>query len=468
MLCEVLYRVCRRKEMLCRRCAGACNKRTGNLTPIKRDLSVLPAKLKRILANAEHRDLLFSSAVAFAIRILGALAGFIATFFIARQLGAEESGHYFLAFSVVIVASAFSRVGLDNTVLRFTGGSPELVVNVILKSMLLIFIVSAFSAAILYFGASYFAVHVFSKPELALVLRAMSIGVLGLSALTISAMALQGLRRVSASIFILNIAANLLLIASLFVISDVYAVQLAGVYALSSVLVGVLGFGFFYVFRPRVNQSSISWRELFASCGPLWIVVIMSQMVQWSGQFMAGAYVSSEALAQLAVAQRTAMLSSFILIAVNLVVAPRFANLYRNNDMVALERLAIKSVKLISLFALPIIGVMLIFPSFLMSLFGKEFSDGAVLLQILAIGQFINAVTGSVGFLLMMSGHERDMRNVTLVSGTLALLLTWFLTAQFAIVGAAIGTAIAVATQNLLAVYFVKKRLGFNTLAVWR
>jgi O-antigen/teichoic acid export membrane protein len=194
----------------------------------------------------------------------------------------------------------------------------------------------------------------------------------------------------------------------------------------------------------------------------------MSQMVQWSGQFMAGAYVSSEALAQLAVAQRTAMLSSFILIAVNLVVAPRFAKLYRDNDMAQLERLAIKSVKLISLFALPVIGVMLVFPSFLMSLFGSEFKEGAALLQILAVGQFINAMTGSVGFLLMMSGHERDMRNVTLVSGSLALLLTWFLTAQFNIIGAAIGTAIAVATQNLLAVYFVKKRLGFNTLAIWR
>lgn len=429
---------------------------------------LLPSKVRHILTNVDNRDLLISSAFAFVVRILGALSGFAATFFIARHLGAAESGYYFLAFSVVIVASAFSRVGLDNTVLRFAGGSPELAVNTTLKSVLLILLVSSLSAVVLYFCAPYFATQLFSKPELASVLQYMSIGVVGLSALTISAMALQGLRRVSASIFILNIAANLLLIASLFVISDVSAVQLAGVYALSSVLVGVLGFGLFYVFRPRVNQSSISWRELFTSCGPLWVVVIMSQMVQWSGQFMAGAYVSSETLAQLAVAQRTAMLSSFILIAVNLVVAPRFASLYRNNDMVALERLAIKSVKLISLLAVPVIGVMLIFPSLLMSLFGKEFSDGAVLLQILAIGQFINAVTGSVGFLLMMSGHERDMRNVTLVSGITAMCLTWILTVQFGIVGAAVGTAIAVATQNLLAVYFVKKRLGFNTLAVWR
>ena len=429
---------------------------------------MLPSKIKKILEDADNRELLVGSFFALFIRILGAISGFVATFSIARYLGATESGYYFLAFSVVTVLAAFSRVGLDNTVLRYTGASAELSVNTTSKSILLILLVSSISTVALFCIAPYLAKQLFSKPELAPVLRYMSLGVVGLSALTIASMALQGLRRVSASIFVLNIAVNLLLILSLYAISDLSAIQLAGVYALSSILVSVVGFIFFYLFRPRVHQIPITWCELIASCGPLWIVVIMSQMVQWSGQFMAGAYVSSEALAQLAVAQRTAMLNSFILVAVNLVVAPRFASLYRVNDMAALERLAIKSVKLISFFALPIIGGMLIFPSFLMSLFGAEFAEGAVLLQILAVGQFINTITASVGFLLIMSGHERDMRNVTLISGFSAMSLAWFLTAQFGIIGAATGTAIAVATQNVLAVYFVKKRLGFNPLAVWR
>ena len=112
---------------------------------------LLPSKVRHILTNADNRDLLISSAFAFVVRILGALSGFAATFFIARHLGAAESGYYFLAFSVVIVASAFSRVGLDNTVLRFAGGSPELTVNTTLKSVLLILLVSSFSAVVLYF-----------------------------------------------------------------------------------------------------------------------------------------------------------------------------------------------------------------------------------------------------------------------------------------------------------------------------
>ena len=196
--------------------------------------------------------------------------------------------------------------------------------------------------------------------------------------------------------------------------------------------------------------------------------MLMSQLTQWSGQFIAGVYVPSEEVAQLAVAQRTAMLTSFILMAVNLVVAPRFAALYKQGNMEGLERLALMSVKLMVLFAIPIVAVMMFFPSFLMKLFGEGFAEGGHLLQILAVGQFVNVVTGSVGYLLSMSGHEKDLRNTVLISGPLAIIAAVALTPLWGATGSAIATALAVATQNLVAVFWVRKRLGFNTLAVWR
>jgi len=96
--------------------------------------------------------------------------------------------------------------------------------------------------------------------------------------------------------------------------------------------------------------------------------------------------------------------------------------------------------------------------------FGEEYVQAAHLLQILIIGQFINVITGSVGYLLNMTGHEKDMRNVVFFSGPLALILGFVLTPLYGATGAAVATAIALASQNLLAVFMVKKRLGFNTL----
>ena len=424
--------------------------------------------MKRSSVSQEKKDVIRSSAFAFVVRALGAVAGFLTTALIARQLGAEESGYYFLAFTTVTILAAVSRVGIDNSIIRFVGGSPEQAMSVFYKSVLLAGIVSAGVAVALFTLAELLAMHFFQKPQMAPVLQGVSVGVIGVALFTLAANALQGLHKVLYSIFILNIAANSVLIACIYLFDISDASVLSRFFATAALLAAFSGYFLLLRMKPLQQSPGISWSALFKSCLPLWSVVIMSQMVQWSGQFIAGVYVAPEVVAQLAVAQRTAMLASFVLIAVNLVVAPKFAAMHRNGDMAGLESLAITSVKLIGIMATPVIAVMLLFPHFLMGLFGEGFSGGAGMLQILAIGQFVNAITGSVGFLLMMCGYEKDMRNITLISGSMALTLTWWLTADFGAYGNATGTAIAVATQNLLAVYYVKRRLGFNTLAIWR
>jgi len=418
--------------------------------------------------SSQHKDVIRSSAIAFVIRALGAVAGFITTALIARELGAEESGYYFLAFTTVTILAAVSRVGMDNSIIRFVGRAPEQAMSIFYKSICLVVGASIFVAVCLYTLAGPLSEYFFQKPRMAPVLEGVSLAVIGVALFTLAANALQGLHKVLYSIFILNIAANTLLIAGilLFNISD--AAILARLFAGSALIAAVSGYFLLLRMKPEQKGPGVSWEMLFKSCLPLWSVVIMGQMVQWSGQFIAGVYMAPEVVAQLAVAQRTAMLASFVLIAINLVVAPRFAAMHRNGDMEGLQSLAKTSVKLIGLLAMPVIAVMLVFPEFLMGLFGSGFTEGARLLQILAVGQFVNAITGSVGFLLMMCGYEKDMRNITLLSGSLALTLTWWLTAAYGAYGSATGTAIAVATQNLLAVYFVKRRLGFNILAIWR
>jgi O-antigen/teichoic acid export membrane protein len=63
-----------------------------------------------------------------------------------------------------------------------------------------------------------------------------------------------------------------------------------------------------------------------------------------------------------------------------------------------------------------------------------------------------------------MTGHEIEMRNCVIISGLISIILFYFLVPKYGVVGAAIATAVAISSQNILAVIFVKKRLGFNTL----
>lgn len=101
-----------------------------------------------------------------------------------------------------------------------------------------------------------------------------------------------------------------------------------------------------------------------------------------------------------------------------------------------------------------------------MWLFGEQFKSGANLLRIFALGQFVNVVTGCVGYLLSMSGHERDLRNVFFISGPMAIILALVLTPLYGVTGASVATAIALASQNLLAVGMVERRLGGSLLDV--
>ncbi|PCO04638.1 hypothetical protein AWR36_011520 [Microbulbifer flavimaris] len=436
------------------------------------------------LYGSLQRSLVVNIGISFFVRALSAIALFLVSIFLGRLLGAFESGYYFLAFSVITFLAGMCRMGLDNSVLRFVSAASSdkdwsLAQSVMVKGLVLTGLSSIFVALTLYFGSDYFARVVFSKPQLGGVFSAMAPGIIGLAFFTLFAMGLQGLHKIVASIMTLNIFSNAFLICLLFGLGVSSAIDAANAYSIAAALAAVSG-GYLWVvalrrrgFMPTENRdkndtSRVSWTKLFHSCMPLWVVLMMGQLVQWSGQFVAGAYVDSGIVAQLAVAQRTAMLTSFVLMAVNLVVAPRFAAMYKQGQMKELHELAVTSVRLMVLSALPVVLFMVVFPEFLMSLFGEGFSKGAHLLQILVVGQFVNVATGSVGYLLSMSGHEKDLRNTVLISGPVAIGLALTLTPVWGATGSAVATALAVATQNLLAVWQVKRRLGINTLAVWR
>ncbi|ATG59248.1 MULTISPECIES: oligosaccharide flippase family protein [Pseudoalteromonas] len=428
------------------------------------------SKVKVILNDAEHRHTAINAAIALFIRVFGAGMAFIFNLIIARQLGAEQSGYFFLSFAVAMLLSAFARLGFDNTVLRFTGANANngaTVKSVLSFALKYSLPVASAIAVILYFLSPLIANNVFNKPEMANSLAFIAPAIIGLSAVTIIAMSLQGRHNLIASIPCQNIA-HFLLCGGAVLSFNTSAADTAALYL--SLSLGVTASFFYWIALKSLNSAgnTVSPHELWNSARPNWIIVIMNQAVQWCAPIIIGVYLVAEQVAYFSVAQRIAMLTTFILMAVNLVVAPKFAAFKAANNMDGIRKTALFSVRLLVLSALPIVLFMLLLPEFLMGLFGEQFKQGAVILQILVLGQAVNVITGSVGFLLMMSGNERDMRFVTIISGCGVLLSVPLFTSLYGAMGAAAATAFFISLQNLLAVYFVKKRLGFNTLRFWQ
>jgi O-antigen/teichoic acid export membrane protein len=199
--------------------------------------------------------------------------------------------------------------------------------------------------------------------------------------------------------------------------------------------------------------------------GSMYAVDLMAVNILWASQILAGFWLRADELAHLASAQRTAAIAGLLLIAINTVTAPRYAAMYHEGRHADLKHLAQSSTMVVLFIALPLVGLMCAFPSPIMSLFGDDFRDASVLLVVLAIGQLANAATGSVGYLLIMSGHQRDLRNVAFVSGMSAIIFPLILLPVMGVIGAAVSSSLAVATQNLLAMYMVRRRLGFWTFS---
>ena len=419
----------------------------------------------------KNRQVLFPALLSLGVRGFGAIAALIFSIFLTREYGPDISGLFFLTFSVYSLIAVFVRVGLDNSLLRFIGSSSSAgewntVNNVMNKSLSIVFCTALLFSLFFYLSADFIADIVFNDSRLSDFLRVMSPFITLLAISTLLAMGLQGRHRTLLSVLIINVTTNVLMVIFIF-FGDILPAELPSIFVIASGLTTLLALIFWLHGLPKEQGDNITWQVLFSSCLPLWLVMFVGQLIQWSGNIFLGIWSSPSEVALFTAAQRTAMLMIFVLTAINTVVAPKFAHLHKSQNYEELANVAYYSARLLSVVSLPILAVMVIFPKEILTLFGDEFDEAAIYLQILAIGQFITAITGSVGYLLSMSGNEKDLRNSSIISGLLVITLSLILVPKFNGLGAAIAVAISIAMQNLLAVHWVKKRLGINMLMAW-
>ncbi len=413
------------------------------------------------------QELLRGASVAFALKVLAAGLAFCLNVVLARLLGAEGSGIYFLAFTIVLIIATIGRVGMENALVRFiaanvSAGRPGKVLGVYQKAMRYSLTAAILLSTLLFLFAPLMSQRLFNKPALEQPLAVMALAVVPLALLTLHAYALQGLKKIAASVSVQSIVVPLLtcLIALLFV--PAYGIDAAvWGYLLAIVVTLTIGRWLWQRVTSSFNTypAEFDSKELMASSMPLFGVVLMNMVITWSPMLFLGVWESSENLGIYSAANRTAMLTSFVLVAVNSIAAPQFATLYQQGDMQALGVVARNSAKIMVVLATPVLLLFLLFPEWVLSIFGEEFKQGAVVLMILAIGQFLNVATGSVGQLLSMAGCEKQLRMLFMIVVCVSLFMNFTLIYKFGVLGAAVSSAVSVSAAGLLGVYFAWKYL---------
>jgi len=419
-------------------------------------------------------EVINGAAVALVLKVLGAGLTFLFNLVLARTLGAEGAGLYFLALTVTTIATVFGRVGLDNTLLRFTAANASVddwsaVKGVYVKGMRLALLASSLSAVAVFVFAPVLADKVFQKPELVIPMRWMSLAVVPMTFVMLHAQALKGLKRIRDSFIVFGVGVPAISLTALVLFGGSYGVKGAvWAYASGAILTSILGVILWRMATPHLRKVSASFRtnDLVESGIPLFFVASLNMLINWTATFALGVWGTQEDVGIFSMASRTAMLTSLILTSVNSISAPKFAELYKKKDMDALGATARNTAKLMTVVASPLLLLFLIAPQWVMGMFGEEFQKGGVLLSILAVGQFVNVATGSVGYLLMMSGNEKLMRNNVAFVAVMSVVLNVFFVQIYGVIGAVIATVVCLSSQNLIATYIVSSRLGINTISL--
>lgn len=234
----------------------------------------------------------------------------------------------------------------------------------------------------------------------------------------------------------------------------------------TSVLVLFIAEAFWRSSRPSALSRAdavFERREWLEVTAPMVLMAGTWLLMNQVDTLMVGALLGSVEAGLYSVASRIATLISFGLFAVNSIAAPMVSERYATNDRKGLQRVLTLAATGIALWTLPATAGIITLGSRLLLVFGREFQSAYPILVALSFGQLVNALAGSVGLVMNMTGHQKIALKVALVNMVLNITLNLLLIPRLGALGAAIATAITFSVWNAMLAVIVWRLLGVNT-----
>lgn len=412
--------------------------------------------------------------LAMAIKAGAVVAAFLFNVILSRELNAAGAGQYFLALNVAMLATVLARIGLDNVVLRVVADSQAKGESAVLMAQSngafrLVAMGALATTVAVWLGGDFLAVALFDSPDVAASIRLMSLSILPASLLALLAQAHLGrehlITGMSLQSFMVPVVGCALLPLMFAWLGKTGA---AATYVAStslSLLAGlVLWFG--RLEKPE-TPTAPNYADLVRPGLALFWVAVMDVVMISIGSLSLGIFATDSEVGVFNIAYRVATITSLGLVAANAVVAPRIAALHAQGRRDELQAFVAKANLVVTAITVPAALVFLSVPNVVLAIFGSEFSaQGATALRILTAGHFVSVAAGSVGYLLMMCGHERSMRNVLIASAGTSLVLHVVLVPSYGVLGAAIGSGLTMAAMNLTLIAIVYRKVGVLSVYV--
>lgn len=433
------------------------------------DLVLESVKFRREMGTISRQSAVFLTGTVFT-----AGAGWLFKIYVARKLGPEDLGIYALGMTVVSLVGLLAAMGLPTTAARFVAAYAgtnkfQQLRAFLLGSTFFLLATGSIVDGVILFGSHWIAGRLYHTPSLSRYMPMFALLVLTCILGTFCGQALAGFKEVARRTVITNfIGTPLMMILAVVLLAT--GAGLSGYIAAQVIASAISTFLLFWMLWNLLPPSARRFtgtlprleRRVIHFSAAVFGVGILEFLIGQADTITLGLFLDARRVGIYAAATAVVAAVPIILTTVNQIFSPTIAELHARGERELLHRLFQTLTKWILALTIPLVSVIVVYPSSLMRLFGTRFEAGWPVLVIGSLGQLVNCGVGSVGFLLLMSGNERRLVGVEIVMATVAVLLNLALVPPLGLIGAALVSGVLNIVTNLLYLIAVRQTLGMS------
>ena len=422
------------------------------------------------------------SGVFFAGTVFSLAAGYLFKVYLARVLGAEALGIYALGMTLVGFFGVFNGLGLPESAVRFvaaytaSGEIPKLR-SFLWRSIGILLGANAVFVTVFLLTGSWIAQRFYHSVVLSRYLYLFALLLLFAPIRTFLEKAMAGYKEVTRRTFIVNfIGTPTTIVVAVVLISMGMALK-GYLYAqiVSSGLVVFLTAIAIWQLTPAHQQQPLATKGTFDREVRSFSTVVLAMgflgfLIAQFDKIALGYFLGAKQVGIYAVAAALVAYVPIALSSVNQIFAPTISDLHTRGDHAVLARLFQTLTKWIVTVTIPLAAVVIVFARPLMGIFGHDFEIGWPILVIGTVGELVNCGVGSVGFLLLMSGHQRRVMKIQAVSAVVVVAVNLLLVPVWGILGAAVAASVTNIFTNAWYLWEVRSvlRLSPYNRSYWK
>lgn len=408
--------------------------------------------------------------VAFLCQGLGLIYEFFIMVLAGRLLGAKEYGIVLYIYTILSICMIITKLGFENSIVSLMARKD---ITVERKRWIVLFClgISLILSIIMVFALNIFKTTLVrlmgSSGENYKILRQMSPIIIFETAGILFSSVLRGSKETfKYYIVYMHMQYGIRLVSFvvlwyLFAMNNIYSLIIS--YYISYISMILMALFFLYdmhLFKGVKEKESLHF--LFSLSIPLMLSSAITVVNSEIDQYMIGYYLNDAKLAIYSMALNIGKVSSFALVAINSIFAPLISEYYYSGMIEKLKFLYSRTTKWITCFDAIVMGIVSVCAKDVLFLVGEEYVDGVNVLVIILIGETVNAMVGSVGYLNSMTGKAGYVLLANLIAVLANIILNKQMIPIYGIIGVAIASASAMIISNLLLFALMFKHLKIH------